>query len=395
MASFFTDRRVNAQLPMENPQECVTNFDPNEDYFPHKAIIEEAEHFTVEYFNHYKIVKNTEDNQTYVLNMCGTPEPDPPIEGAAVIQIPILSAALQYSTMEVFFETLGARRVVQAILGTSFSTASCMQDLVDSGEIVELDDDLASMNASYVDDQGMLETNGNLTMPFSSDSLVGFVGRTPFNGKTYPFPFARISDTLEPTREGMFENVKFYAAFLNLEARANAVWDQVQERLSCVQANAAEIELEQGSQTTILWASYSTYCGAWDVARSGNFFYHDFAEICSADVLSAENGGTTEPTNPFCVSDERKYMSHEEFVAFGKSADVWIYPDPFGAPLDNAEIFTDEVKAFKSFEMKEVYDAAGATGWFDQAFIQPGTLKNSQPQDNVSVFLTRCHCQMS
>ena len=366
---------AQGDIPMENLQECInsTDFDPNTDYFPHKVTVEEAVHFSVEYFNHYKIVRNLEDNQTYVLVQCGAPAPDPPIaEAAYTVDVPLTQVALQYSTMEAFFETLGARRVVQAILGTSFSTASCMQDLVDDGNIIEMDDGQASSNATYVNEQGSLEISPNLTQSFSADTLVGFIGRTPWNPKTYPFPTVRSSEALEPSREGLFETVKFYSTFLNKEGRANELWDQVQGRLDCVQANAAQVNLEQGQQTTILWASYSTFCNAWDVARCGPFYYNDFAEICSANLLCAEMGGTYD--SPDCASSGRKFMTTQEFVAFGKDADVWIYPQVAVVPINDATIFTDEVKAFKSFVGGELYDTNGGVGWFDQAYIQPDVL---------------------
>ncbi|MEO0844455.1 MAG: ABC transporter substrate-binding protein, partial [Cyanobacteria bacterium J06643_5] len=37
-------------------QECVQNYNPNQDYFPDKATINYANGFTVEYKNNYKIV---------------------------------------------------------------------------------------------------------------------------------------------------------------------------------------------------------------------------------------------------------------------------------------------------------------------------------------------------
>merc|ERR1719401_3362181 len=249
-----------------------------------------------------------------------------------------------------------------------------MIELVDDGLIVELDDAQASANASYVNEQGLLATNPKLEKEFSVDNLVGFVGRTGWNAKEYPFPFVRSSDTLEPTREGLFEKVKFYSTFLNKEERANYLWGQLQTRLDCVQANAAAIELEKGEMTKILWAGYSGYCKGWDVARTGPFYYHDFAKVCSADLLHAEMGGDMISEVERCQSPERKYMSPEDFHEFGKDADVWLWNGPSPPPLDDASIFTEEVKAFKAFQNQEFYFPGGSTGWFDQANIQPDVL---------------------
>ena len=367
----------------ENLQECIdpADFNNETDYFPDKAIVEVAELFSIEYHNYFKIVRNTEDDKTYVLVQCGAPQPT--VEELASIgvtdvdfamDVPLTSVALQYSTMEAFFGMLGERRKVQAILGTSYSTESCMMDLVDEGLIIEMDDTMASTNASYVNQQGLLATNPALAKEFSVDNLVGFVGRTGWNAKEYPFIFVRSSDTLEPTREGLFEKVKFFATFLNREERANYLWDQIQPRLDCFQANAAEIELEKGEMTKILWAQYSGYCKGWDVARTGPYYYHDFAKVCSAELLHAEMGGNMVSETERCQSPERRYMSTEEFHEFGKDADVWLWGGNSMPPLDDTSIFTDEVKAFKAFQNKEFYFPGGSTGWYDQANMQPDVL---------------------
>lgn len=368
----------------ENLQECIdpADFDPKQDYFPDKVVVEVAEHFSIEYYGYYKIVRNDEDDQTYVLVQCGAPSPTAEelelqanvniSDVAFTVEVPLQRVALQYSTMEVFFEVLGARRTITATLGTSFSTASCMRQMVDDGLIIELNDTLASLSADYINEQGSLEVNPTLAEPFSVDNLVGFIGRTNWNSKSYPFPYIRSSDTLEPSREGLFEKVKFYAAFLNREARAREVWDQVQERISCVQTNAAAIQLEHEAKTTILWAGFSAFCQGWDVARTGPFYYNDFADVCSANLLTAEMGGNLVSPVERCVSPDRRYMSYEDFLEFGKDADVWIWPSPNAPPLNDDTVFTEAIKSFKAYVNQQIYYPGGSTGWFDQAYIQPG-----------------------
>ena len=75
-----------------------------------------------------------------------------------------------------------------------------------------------------------------------------------------------------------------------------------------------------------------------------------------------------------CQSPERRYMPDEDFFEFGKDANVWLWNGPSQLPLDNATIFTDEVKAFKASQNQEFYFPGGSTGWFDQANIQPDVL---------------------
>jgi iron complex transport system substrate-binding protein len=68
--------------------ECVTSYDADTDYFPEKLNIETAEYFTVEYFNHYKIVNNLAAGEKIVLYQCGTPEPTV-ADATATIAIPV------------------------------------------------------------------------------------------------------------------------------------------------------------------------------------------------------------------------------------------------------------------------------------------------------------------
>ncbi len=61
--------------------ECVTDYDPEVDYFPNKVEITYAENFSVAYVNHYKVVTVADafdgaNPFTYVLVQCGAPAPE-------------------------------------------------------------------------------------------------------------------------------------------------------------------------------------------------------------------------------------------------------------------------------------------------------------------------------
>lgn len=78
-------------LAHETPS-CITEYNPDQDYFPHKISVDEADLFSVVYMGHYKIVRNEATDETYVratdlgralltpgyrqvLYLCGTPKP--------------------------------------------------------------------------------------------------------------------------------------------------------------------------------------------------------------------------------------------------------------------------------------------------------------------------------
>ena len=70
--------------PAAGRAECVEAFDPEADYFPHKAELLHAESFSIEYFGHYKLVTvhtpwpGAEEPVRYLLVQCGTPDPRGP-----------------------------------------------------------------------------------------------------------------------------------------------------------------------------------------------------------------------------------------------------------------------------------------------------------------------------
>ncbi len=63
---------------------CVADYDAAVDYFPQKVEVVDAVKFSVEYFNHYKVISVADAFEgapgfEYVLLQCGAPAPAPKI----------------------------------------------------------------------------------------------------------------------------------------------------------------------------------------------------------------------------------------------------------------------------------------------------------------------------
>ncbi len=94
------------EAPVANVSDgCVTNYQPEIDYFPVKATLTEAKGFSVEYFHNYKLVTvqtpwpGAEQAYRYVLVQCGTPAPtDPAIADATQIEVPVKSIVTMSTT---------------------------------------------------------------------------------------------------------------------------------------------------------------------------------------------------------------------------------------------------------------------------------------------------------
>jgi hypothetical protein len=104
------------------------------------------------------------------------------------------------------------------------------------------------------------------------------------------------------------------------------------------------------------------------VARCPNY-YCEFAAACSARILNSDEEGSLKSET--CGMN---LMTTEEFVAFGKDADVWIYT--WSDANDVLAQFEEELKDFVSVKKEKVYDtsASGINAWFEYRLAEPGKL---------------------
>jgi len=334
-----------------NELACITNVTGGTDYFPDKVKPVESKFWSVTYWNTYKIVANTKVGETYLLYQCGTQPPASQLNGshAAVLSVPLPEVNVLYTTMIPFLEILGERERIAAYLGNMAYVASpCVNKLYDEGKIKEV---LNPYNATSIKN-----------IPLNITSFVGTADNTAFETQI------RVSDDDEDTNLGTYEWIKFYSLFFNKEQTANEVFSATKARYTCAEENAGLLSCGDEKKPVVLWASYSAYCGGWDVAICPNY-YCEFAAACNAKLLSSKTQGSI--YSALCF---RNYMTTEEFVAFGKDADVWIYTSPgFDTTLAN---FTGDLANFTSVLNKQVFDTqgSGSDAWFEERLAEPGTL---------------------
>lgn len=337
-----------------NEMGCVANTEEGKDYFPNKVVAEESQHWSVTYEDTYKIVTNSAAGETYLLYQCGTLPPEDQLDGrhASVLSVPLEDVSLLSTTMIPFVEALGAREKIAAYLGSSsWVTSPCLSTLFDEGLVEEVMD---PNNATNID-----------SVPLDQPVFIGQFGDTAFENEV------RISLTEEDENLAGFEWIKFYAMFFNMEEPANDIFDATKQRYNCAEENAALLACDNEKTPVVLWGSYSTFCGGWDVAICPNY-YCEFAEACHAELLYSEDRGSIYSEDCY-----RNYMTTEEFVAFGQDADIWIYTS---SDFDNMYAdYEDVLVNFTSINNQEVYDTegSGAGAWFEQRLAEPGTYLSS------------------
>lgn len=230
-ASSTADQTAAADAPaiqVNNPQDCITDFDAEQDYFPDKVEALYTEQWSVTYHNHYKVITidSTYDNpatepvvERYVLVQCGTPTPEELAAAAdtLVIEVPV-------------------RRMIEA--GGGVLGAIDLLDLLDPlvawrDQYTTGMEHLPKINAKYtagaLGDIGEYGASWEATLNFEPDLLIAYDDRATIeDAHSLGVPYVFFSPFSEGPL-GSAEQLKFVALFFNDEAKANDRFGPIEE----------------------------------------------------------------------------------------------------------------------------------------------------------------------
>lgn len=337
-----------------NPQGCVSSVDSSIDYFPDKVSPQYSQYWTIEYANTYKILKNTNANTSYLLYLCGTTPPSNLATNfSATIPIPVNNVGISETPEIEYLQQLGKLNDVSVFLSDpSYVAAPCFSAMIQNGSVLVL--------------QGSaLQSPSKITNAMNASKFANMVTFTsPFSPVAFPNNVI-VSEYAETTNQAIFEWLKFYSAFFNLEALANQVTQAASERWNCVAAEAGTVASD-AAKPVVLWAYYSDYCSGWTVADcsggSTSNYYCQYAAACHVDMLTSTAGSITA-----CGS---RFMTTEELVAFGKNASYWFYvSNNWGAVYGN---FSAQLNTMNSVYHNQVFDyqGSGANAWFEERYAE-------------------------
>lgn len=218
---------VATEAPTHNlTDSCIETFDPTVDYFPEKLTIDYSEGWTVEYFNHYKVItvlnpwRDAEETFQYVLVQCGAPVPEG-YDNAQVIEVPIDTVITMSTTQLPHLVKLDR---LDALIGHddfAYVNTPEVRALIDAGKLVEVGGG-ADVNVELV-----LDANPDLVMTYG-------LGNPQWDA--HPklleagLKVALNSEYMETSPLGRVEWIKFTAAFFNAEAKAAEVFDEIANR---------------------------------------------------------------------------------------------------------------------------------------------------------------------
>lgn len=203
-----------------------------------KTTIQYSKGFTIEYFEHYKLVKivnrfsDKSDTLQYLLVQRGTPAPvNHP--GAMVIQIPVQKMMATSSMHVGMADFAGSADVIIGLADSKYVSSPIVRRNMAAGKVIEVGMGTA-MNYELIISQkpDLLMTMGSPDAPFSRYHPLTRAG----------IPVVMNAEWLETDPLGRAEWVKLMAALLNKEELVNQKFDSLVKEYNRIKALAATVK---------------------------------------------------------------------------------------------------------------------------------------------------------
>lgn len=314
---------------------CVETFDAAADYFPDKATVEEAVHFSVTYHRSYKVVSVREEStaspsERYVLVQCGTPAPrlEGDLAGAQVATVPITSLYSASTTHLPLLVDLGRLDVLTGVSQRRHLTGDAIVKRASSEHVREF------APVSVIDVELVVSERPSLFMAGGAVSTSLAVVRSA------GIPVVANHEWLEPTALARAEWLKYMALFLNEERGAQTMYGAVKARYKALSARATAVRENakptvmtgRGTRGDFVIAGGRSYVAALIKDAGGRYVWADNA-ASGSDTIDLEaqirraanadiwiNGGGWKSLAAM-VQDEPRYG---EFKA-QRTGQVWVY----------------------------------------------------------------------
>jgi len=298
---------AGAQDAVNLTEECVADYDSDTDYFPEKAEITDAENFTVEYFNHYKVVTVTDafdaaEPFTYVLVQCGTPAPDAAEfpDDTQFIEVPVGDVVAMSTTQLPHLTQLDLLDNLVGLDSFFFVSTPEVRALIDEGDIVEVG------SGSEVNVELVLDTEPDIVLAFGFDPAFD---AHPILIEAGIFT-ALNAEWREATPLARAEWVKYTALFYNKEAAAEAVYTDIVTAYEAARELAASVPVDE--RPIVLLNTFSTFTEAWSIPGAETYI----------GILVEDAGGV------IALSEEAPadsaLLSFEVVYDGALDADIWI-----------------------------------------------------------------------
>ncbi|MBB1254237.1 ABC transporter substrate-binding protein [Streptomyces sp. OF3] len=333
--------------------DCITDFRPDEDYFPVKTEVRHAENFTLRYEKSYQVLTVKEPYpkgrpESYVLVRCGAPKPD--LKGALAdapqITTPIsslFSASTTHLPLLTETDTLG---VLSGVANAAFVSSAEVRDRVRDGKVVEYARDRS------IDAEKVIAAKPDVLMTQGTDD--------PQYPKLRQAGIAVVANAewLEPTPLGRAEWVKAMAALTGAEKRADEVFDRIENDYRAVAAKAAKA----GKPVKVLPGGM--YQGTWNMASGGSYMGR----------LIKDAGGTYPWAGDKGTGNLQ--LSFEAVYAKGGDAPVWLVGEQWkslteAAKADRRYTRLDAVESGEVWTNTKAQRPGGGNDFYERGVLRP------------------------
>ncbi|CAI2173141.1 10498_t:CDS:2 [Funneliformis geosporum] len=325
--------------------QCVTEFKADNDYFTDKVTVETASLFSIEYFNHYKLVTNKQTQEVFGLYQCGTVNDLP--ANVKPFPVSINSVAVTDTSSNAFLDMLGLRSVIKVLGSADLISSPCIQYAKDNGDITILSTN-ETLNAIEL---------GNVDLIFGATDAAA-------DKKS-----VSVSSSNDPGVLNRVEWIKFYSVFFNAESKANEVYGKIKSNYECFKNLVGKNTLS--NKPVVAWVAYEA-----PSEFNQNTAAYKIADAMYKMQLTEDAGGV------YFNSTTLSYSNSVDFLKAIENVDILI-DETFVAPtLDdvykNFELTPNQ--QYKFIKNQAIYREDGLTGpndgrdWFENAVVMGDAL---------------------
>lgn len=345
------------QAPAQNLTDgCIAEgqFDPNVDYFPEKAQIEYAAGLRIEYHNSYKVVTvetpwpGANESMEYALVQCGAPRPEGFLE-EQIIEVPARTIITMSTTYLPALDELGLLDRLVGVDDTTYVNNPAVLKMAAEGK-------LASIGyGSGVNVEKVLELAPSLVMTYGSGAPEYDAHPVLLQAGQKVVVNAEWMDT---TPLGRAEWLKFIAVFFNQEARAEALFNQIEQDYQKLAALTASV-----SQRPTVFTG-SAYQGTWYMPGGQSFAAAFLRDAGAAYLWSDDTSAGSLP------------LSFEAVFEKAKDADYWLNVGFVGS-LDDLKGMDPRYADFAAFQNGQVWNndartnGSGGNDYYESAVLHP------------------------
>ncbi|MDO5094206.1 MAG: ABC transporter substrate-binding protein [Propionibacteriaceae bacterium] len=335
---------------------CISDYDPNANYFPDQVSFDYASGIAVEYRGSYKVVNVREPVQgaapeTYVLVQCGA-EPELPADlaGAQRVSIPVKRVVTSSTTQLPAFELLGVADSIVAVTSPEFVSSEAIVKRIRDGEIAGVGTEAGGVNA---------EAAAAVTPDVFVSS--GIADPAFDKLKELNIPVLGNADWLEETPLGRAEWLKFTALLTNTEGRASEAFAQI-----TTDYNAVKTTVDQTEERPSVVAG-APYEGTWSRAGGKSYLAALLADAGMTYVFSDVESTGSEPVEIEAVLEA---AADADIWVNADSAKQWTSISAMGAENPN-------LLAIKAAQEGRVYNptkrinANGGNDYWEQGVVRP------------------------